>query len=87
MSFNDLAGSSTGTGRGSGSGSGSPGPVLPLYATDTGAGANAEFERLSKRLGIQIFKITSNVTAIQKLVSLQSKGQSQGQGQDFTKRM
>ncbi|PWN52830.1 hypothetical protein IE53DRAFT_366874 [Violaceomyces palustris] len=77
MSFNDLE-----------RGSGSNDTPLPLYRTDSPANQqpiSPDFEKLSKRIGIQIFKINSNVTGIAKLISLPQK--SNAQGKDWTKQI
>jgi hypothetical protein len=44
--------------------------------------AELEFERLAKRMGIQIFKLNSNVAGIEKLVELSSKSGGTGAGKD-----
>lgn len=98
MSFNDLErGSSSGGGSGSGAraGGGSGRTPLPLYRNELGAATSSnvppEFEALTKRIGIQIFKINSNVTAIHKLITLLSPNTSTTtagkNGQDWSKRI
>ncbi|KAJ1035079.1 hypothetical protein NDA18_000680 [Ustilago nuda] len=93
MSFNDLErGSSS---RGGGSGGGGSGPrktPLPLYRNEVAPSLPPEFEKLTNKIGIQIFKINSNVTAIQKLISLSSSSASsntsaKAAGQDWSKRI
>ncbi|EPQ30930.1 uncharacterized protein PFL1_01828 [Pseudozyma flocculosa PF-1] len=104
MSFNDLERGSSA--RGSSNNRNTPLPLYRDYPSDTAAaGASSssssaashppdpEFERLAKRIGIQIFKIQSNVTAIQKLVSLlanppsASPAKPNAHNHDFTKRI
>lgn len=93
MSFNDLErGSSS---RGGGSGGGGSGPrktPLPLYRNEVAPSLPPEFEKLTNKIGIQIFKINSNVTAIQKLILLSSSSASsntsaKAAGQDWSKRI
>ncbi|KAN0065312.1 SNAP receptor [Thecaphora frezii] len=91
MSFNDLE---RGSSPPNSSANNTP---LPLYRhqnplSSSSQPVDPEFERLSKRIGIQIFKIQSNVTAIQKLVSLLANPPSNSSAKpaaqnDFTKRI
>lgn len=93
MSFNDLASSSRGGVGGSssgGNGGNSRKTPLPLYRDEvTSSSLPPEFEKLSAKIGIQIFKINANVTAIQKLISLSSSpsSSSKAAGQDWSKRI
>ncbi|SJX66097.1 related to PEP12 syntaxin (T-SNARE), vacuolar [Sporisorium reilianum f. sp. reilianum] len=95
MSFNDLErgsssrrGVSGGGGGGSG-GSGSRKTPLPLYRDEVSNSLPPEFEKLTNKIGIQIFKINSNVTAIQKLISLSSSSNTSAKAaaQDWSKRI
>lgn len=95
MSFNDLErGSSSrrsgpGGGGGGSGGSGSRKTPLPLYRDEVSNSLPPEFEKLTNKIGIQIFKINSNVTAIQKLVSLSSSNNTSAKAaaQDWSKRI
>ena len=91
MSFNDLErGSSSrrGGSNGGAGGSGSRKTPLPLYRDEVSSSLPPEFEKLTNKIGIQIFKINSNVTAIQKLVSLSSSNASaKAAAQDWSKRI
>ncbi|SNX83512.1 related to PEP12 syntaxin (T-SNARE), vacuolar [Melanopsichium pennsylvanicum] len=85
MSFNDLAGASSRNDGGGGSSNGSRKTPLPLYRDEVTSSSSLppEFDALTKRIGLQIFKINSNVTAIQKLVKLSSSNTLQ----DWSKRI
>ncbi|PWN42760.1 t-SNARE [Ceraceosorus guamensis] len=103
MSFNDLErgsaqsprnnNSSRGSvGRSSNRASGNP---LPLYHAPPSDHEEYEFKKLAERMGVQIFKLNANVSAIDKLVELssgsgkvaaQSKAQSK-EGRDWTKQV
>ncbi|PWZ01546.1 t-SNARE [Testicularia cyperi] len=95
MSFNDLELGSSGSAssqrpggsRGGGAPSSGPGkqPGLPLYRDEATSVLPSTFEPLTKRIGIQIFKINSNITAIQKLLTLLSA--TPPPKQDWTKRI
>ncbi|CCF51801.1 hypothetical protein NDA11_000381 [Ustilago hordei] len=93
MSFNDLERGSSSRGGGSGGGGGGPRKTpLPLYRNEVAPSLPPEFEKLTNKIGIQIFKINSNVTAIQKLISLSSSSASsntsaKAAGQDWSKRI
>ncbi|KAJ1020055.1 hypothetical protein NDA16_004335 [Ustilago loliicola] len=95
MSFNDLERGSSSRGGGSGGGGGgSRKTPLPLYRNEVAPSLPPEFEKLTNKIGIQIFKINSNVTAIQKLISLSSSSSSSSNntpskaaGQDWSKRI
>ncbi|SOV09907.1 related to PEP12 syntaxin (T-SNARE), vacuolar [Ustilago sp. UG-2017a] len=93
MSFNDLERGSSSRGGGSGGGGGgSRKTPLPLYRNEVAPSLPPEFEKLTNKIGIQIFKINSNVTAIQKLISLSSSSASsntsaKAAGQDWSKRI
>lgn len=93
MSFNDLErGSSSSSRAGGGGGGGSRKTPLPLYRDEVSSTLPPEFEKLTSKIGIQIFKINSNVTAIQKLVTLSSSSSSsntssKAAGQDWSKRI
>lgn len=89
MSFNDLeSGSSSRQGGSAGGGGGSRKTPLPLYRDEVSPSLPPEFEKLSNKIGIQIFKINSNVTAIQKLISLSSSNASaKAAAQDWSKRI
>ncbi|CDW97385.1 hypothetical protein, partial [Sporisorium scitamineum] len=78
----------TGSGGGGG-GSGSRKTPLPLYRDEVSNSLPPEFEKLTNKIGIQIFKINSNVTAIQKLVSLSSSSNTSAKAaaQDWSKRI
>ncbi|KDN41978.1 t-SNARE [Tilletiaria anomala UBC 951] len=70
----------------------SGGSTLPLYHAPPSAPSedDQEFKKLADRIGIQIFKINSNVAAIEKLVQLSKRGNSdvQGKGQlDWAQRV
>ncbi|SPO25074.1 related to PEP12 syntaxin (T-SNARE), vacuolar [Ustilago trichophora] len=75
MSFNDLERGSASSGGG-GSGGGSRKTPLPLYRDEVNPTLPPAFEKLTSKIGIQIFKINSNVTAIQKLLTLSSSSSS-----------
>ena len=68
-----------GTGSLRGSGGDSNRGTLPLYHAPPSAPSEEEqeFKKIADRIGIQIFKINSNVAAIEKLVQL-SKQQQKG---------
>ncbi|SAM62325.1 related to PEP12 syntaxin (T-SNARE), vacuolar [Ustilago bromivora] len=93
MSFNDLERGSSSRGGGSGGGGGGPRKTpLPLYRNEVAPSLAPEFEKLTNKIGIQIFKINSNVTAIQKLISLSSSSASsntsaKAAGQVWSKRI
>lgn len=97
MSFNDLerGSSSRRGGSGGNGGGGSRKTPLPLYRNKVAPSLPPEFEKLTNKIGIQIFKINSNVTAIQKLISLSSSSSSssssntpsKGANQDWSKRI
>ncbi|EST05852.1 Target SNARE coiled-coil domain protein [Kalmanozyma brasiliensis GHG001] len=88
MSFNDLERGSSSRGGGSGGSGGSRKTPLPLYRDEVSSALPPEFEKLSSKIGIQIFKINSNVTAIQKLITLSSSNASGKAGaQDWSKRI
>ncbi|GAC98712.1 hypothetical protein PHSY_006306 [Pseudozyma hubeiensis SY62] len=91
MSFNDLERGSSSRQGGSGSGGGGSGSrktPLPLYRDEVSSSLPPEFEKLTSKIGIQIFKIQSNVTAIQKLISLSSSNSSaKAASQDWSKRI
>ncbi|KAJ9478757.1 Syntaxin PEP12 [Pseudozyma hubeiensis] len=91
MSFNDLERGSSSRQGGSGSGGGGSGSrrtPLPLYRDEVSSSLPPEFEKLTSKIGIQIFKIKSNVTAIQKLISLSSSNSSaKAASQDWSKRI
>ncbi|ETS60847.1 hypothetical protein PaG_04763 [Moesziomyces aphidis] len=93
MSFNDLErGSSSSRGGGAGGSGGSRKTPLPLYRDEVSNTLPPEFEKLTSKIGIQIFKINSNVTAIQKLITLSSSpstssAPSKAAGQDWSKRI
>lgn len=86
---------------GSGSSAGTPYTPLPLYhappsSSSSGSPSPAasadehEFNRLSERMGIQIFKLNSNVSAIDKLVQLSSapaKHSAGKEARDWTKQV
>lgn len=89
MSFNDLERGSSSRGNGAGgAGGGSRKTPLPLYRDEVSPSLPPEFEKLTSKIGIQIFKISSNVTAIQKLISLSSSNTSaKAATQDWSKRI
>ena len=90
MSFNDLERGSSSSSRGGGSGGGgSRKTPLPLYRDEISSSLPPEFEKLTAKIGIQIFKINSNVTAIQKLISLSSSSNTSAKAasQDWSKRI
>lgn len=90
MSFNDLERGSASSGGGGGSGGGSRKTPLPLYRDQVNPTLPPAFEKLTSRIGIQIFKINSNVTAIQKLLTLSSSSSSsntKAAAQDWGKRI
>ncbi|SPO32271.1 related to PEP12 syntaxin (T-SNARE), vacuolar [Ustilago trichophora] len=90
MSFNDLERGSSSSGAG-GSGGGSRKTPLPLYRDEVNPTLPPAFEKLTSKIGIQIFKINSNVTAIQKLLTLSSSSSSSSNAkaaaQDWGKRI
>lgn len=90
MSFNDLERGSSSQGSGSGSNPGGNRKTpLPLYRDEVVPSLPPEFDKLASKLGIQIFKIQSNVTAIQKLISLSSPSSASksASNQDWSKRI
>lgn len=89
-------------GRASTSSNSTPYAPLPLYHAPPSSSSSSnspapaasadeqEFNRLSERMGIQIFKLNSNVSAIDKLVQLSSAPAKQAAGKearDWTKQV
>jgi hypothetical protein len=69
-----------------------PGATLPLYHAPPSAvpEEEKEFKKLADRMGIQIFKVNSNVAAIEKLVQISKRedGKAKDQGQpDWAQRV